>query len=207
MAFIESPRMPEQLSFGAVGGPKFSTTVVVVGSGNEKRNAEWAMPLFHYDVSQSIKTQSDFALVDAHFMAVGGRRDGFRFKDYRDHTVAAGQGVVLGLSTTSFQLQKKYVFGSATALRNIKKPIAAGFVLKDGATTLTPTTHYTLDATTGIVTTTSARTAANLSWTGEFDVPVRFDVDELKAQIVNRVPGGDYIIEWASIPLVELRNP
>ncbi len=207
MAFLESPRMPDKIAFGAVGGPKFSTTVVMVTSGAEKRNREWSMPLYRYDVSQAIKTEADFAAIDAHFMVVGGRELGFRFRDRRDYRVATGQGVVAGLTSTTFQLQKKYTFGSVSALRTIKKPVPGGFVLKNSGTTLALTTDYTLDNTTGIVTTTSPRTAANLTWTGEFDVPVRFDVDELKGQIINRKGTGEYFIQWSSIPLVELREP
>lgn len=206
MAFLESPRMPKEISFGAIGGPGFRTTVVTIGSGVEKRNAEWSKTRYSYDVSQAIKTESDFALVRNHFYAVGGKRDGFRFKDYADFQVATGEGVVLGITTTTFQLQKKYVFGSVTSLRDIKKPIASGFVLHNSGTPLTITTDYTLDATTGRITTTIPRTASNLTWTGEFDVPVRFDVDELKGQIVNRKPNGEYLMAWDSIPLVEVRE-
>lgn len=207
MSFLESPAMPDKIAFGAVGGPRFSTTVVTITSGLEKRNREWSLPLYRYDVSQAIKNQTDFLEVEAHFMAVGGREMGFRFKDHRDFQAKTGEGVVAGLTSTTFQLQKKYTFGSVNSLRPIKKPKASAFVLKDGMTTLTLTTDYTLDTTTGIVTTTSPRTAGNLTWTGQFDVPVRYDTDELKAQIVNRIPNGEYLLEWASIPLVEIRNP
>jgi uncharacterized protein (TIGR02217 family) len=206
MAFLESPRMPEKISFGAVGGPGFRTSVVTVSSGFEKRNAEWSKVRHSYDVSQAVKTQSDFEEVRNHFLAVGGKRDGFRFKDFADFTVSTGEGVVLGLTSTTFQLQKKYTFGSVNTLRDIKKPIASGFVLLNSGTPLTLTTDYTLDATTGIFTTTTPKTAANLTWTGEFDVPVRFDVDELKGQIINRKPNGEYLLAWDSIILVEVRE-
>ncbi len=205
MAFLESPRMPEKISFGAVGGPGFRTNVVTVGSGFEKRNAEWTKVRYSYDVSQAIKTESDFALVRNHFLAVGGKRDGFRFKDHADFQVATGEGVFLGITSTTFQLQKKYTFGTVNSLRDIKKPIASGFVLRNSGTPLTLTTDYTLDATTGRITTTIPRTAANLTWTGQFDVPVRFDNDELKGQIVNRKPNGEYLIAWDSIVLIEER--
>ena len=41
-----------------------------------------------------------------------------------------------------------------------------------------------------------------LTWTGEFDIPVRFDVDWLQ---IGLDPGG--LINWSAVNLIELRNP
>lgn len=204
MAFKESPVFPERIAYGAQGGPAFSTDVVTVSAGNERRNQNWSESRQEYDVSQGVKTHADFRLIDAFFRAVGGRRDGFRFKDWTDYQASISEGVVDGITTTTFQLVKKYVSGGDTVRREIRKPRATQFILKDGATTLTLTTHYTLDTTTGIVTTTSPRTAANLTWSGLFDVPVRFDVDKLVGQVVNRNQAEGYLIAWEAIPLVEV---
>ncbi len=197
MAFKEAPRFPDRIAFGAVGGPAFNTSIVTVSSGVESRNQNWAESRQEYDVSSGVKTQADFKAIDAFF----------RFKDWLDFRVAIDEGIVDGLTTTTFQLQKQYESGSDESPRVIKKPIAAGFVLKDSGTTLTLVTHYTLDATTGIVTTTAPRTAADLTWSGEFDVPVRFDVDKLQGQILSKNPSDGFLVSWDSIPLVELKNP
>lgn len=199
--------MPECISFGLVSGPGFKTTVVVSGGGQEKRNIEWSLPLGRWDLSQAIKDEADFAIVEAHFLNAYGRGLGFRMKNWRDYTVTAGRGVVTGISSTVFQLEKTYTFGSAVFRLPIKKPIAAGFVLKNSGSTLATPADYTLDTTTGRVTTTVPRTASNLTWAGEFDTPVRFDTDELKAQAIDRTDGDKLLIQWASIPLVELRDP
>ncbi len=204
--FIESPRMPECISFGLVSGPAFKTTAVVVGSGHEKRNVEWSLPLGRWDLSQAIKDEEDFELVEAHFMNAMGRAYGFRMKDWRDYRVVAGRGVVTGITTTLFQLQKTYPFGANIFKVPVRKPIAEGFVLKNSGVTLNTPADYTLDTTTGRVTTTIPRTAANLTWVGEFDKPVRFDTDELKAQSIDRTDGDKLLIQWASIPVLELRE-
>lgn len=208
MAFYESPRFPERIAFGAVGGPRFNTTVAAVIGGSEQRNAQWSYPLYAWDVSQGVKNQQDFEALRAFFLTMRGRLHGFRFKDWTDNSAAhtgAEKGVVSGLTSTTFQLVKRYTSGSQTQDRKIVKPIAAGFELKDTGSTLTLTTDYTLNASTGVVTTTAPRTAANLTWAGEFDVPMRFDVDELKARVESMNPSAGFLHVWEAIPIVELR--
>jgi len=205
MAFKESPRFPERIAFGVTGGPAFSTSIVTVTSGEESRNQNWADSRQEYDVSTGVKTEADFRVIGAFFRAVKGRKDGFRFKDFADFQATITEGVVEGITGTTFQLQKKYVSGSDVTLRDIKKPIA-GIVLKNSGTTLNTPSDYTLNTATGIVTTTVSRTAANLTWSGEFDVPVRFDVDKLVGQIVSKNQHDGLLISWDSIPLIEIRG-
>jgi uncharacterized protein (TIGR02217 family) len=44
-----------------------------------------------------------------------------------------------------------------------------------------------------------------LAWAGEFDVPCRFDVDQLDRNMITRQVSGDYLVQAISIPLVEVR--
>ena len=73
----------------------------------------------------------------------------------------------------------------------------------DNASPVSPTVDYT----TGLVTFGSAPTSGHtLTWTGQFDTPCRFDIDDLKIELVDELPaGGDLLCRWASIPLIELR--
>jgi uncharacterized protein (TIGR02217 family) len=203
MAFLETPRFPDDIANGASGGPGFSTSIVVAASGRESRAGAWAYPRHAWDVSQGIRTQAQFDALLAFFMVAKGRLNGWRFKDWSDYAATHGNGRVAGLSGTTFQLVKRYTSGSSTLDRRIRKPIASGFQLKDGSTTLVLTTDYTLNATTGVVTTTTTRTAANLSWAGEFDVPMRFDTDRLERRLLARHPTQGLLHEWGSIPIVE----
>ena len=41
MSFHEV-RFPTRVSYGAIGGPRFSTTVQILNSGFEQRNINWA---------------------------------------------------------------------------------------------------------------------------------------------------------------------
>lgn len=205
MAFYESPRFPERIGYGARGGPALATDVVTVESGAEKRNARWSYPRHEWDVSHGVKTQADFDALRAHFLSVDGRLHGFRFKDFSDFAATVSTGFVTGLTSTTFQLVKRYISGAQSKTRRIRKPIATGFALYDTAVLLTLTTDYTLNTVTGIVTTTAPRTAANLTWAGEFDVPMRYDTDKLNGEIVSR-NGGGLLYRWDAIPLVEDPN-
>jgi uncharacterized protein (TIGR02217 family) len=203
MAFYESPRFPERISYGAQGGPEWRTDVVVTAGGREQRNAAWTYPRHRWDVSQGIKSQADFETLRAHFMSVRGRLHGWRFKDWADFSAVHTSGFVTGLTSTTFQLVKRYTSGAQTLNRKIVKPIASGFELKNSGSTLTLTTDYTLNTVTGIVTTTASRTAANLTWAGEFDVPMRYDTDRLEGRIIGRNASG-LLHEWSGIPILEL---
>jgi hypothetical protein len=43
------------------------------------------------------------------------------------------------------------------------------------------------------------------TWAGEFDVPVCFTSDQMEAQIASRHPSGEYLVNWPSIELEEIR--
>ena len=205
MAFYESPRFPERIAYGAVGGPAWQTTVVVTASGREVRNSAWTYPLHRWDVSQGINSASDFDTLRAFFLTVRGRLHGWRFKDWTDYSATHTTGLVSGITSKTFQLVKRYTSGSQTLDRKISKPIASGFVLKDSGTPLVLTTDYTISTVTGIVTTVIDRTAANLTWAGEFDVPMRFDTDHLQARVEGRSVAKGLLHAWDSIPIVEVR--
>lgn len=198
MAFFESPRFPERISLEARGGPGFATDVVTVESGREKRNARWAYPRHQWDVSHAVRTEAQYKPLHDHFMSAKGRANGFRFKDFTDYRVLITEGIAIALTSTTFQLAKKYTSGAQVQSRLIRKPIATGFaILVSG---VPPT--YTLDATTGIVTIAAAPAASAITWSGEFDVPVRYDTDQLDGQIVGRNADG-LLYTWQSIPLIE----
>lgn len=202
MAFYESPVFPESIAMGAQGGPEWSTSVVASVGGAEDRNSNWPYPRHRWDVGHGINAQTEYEDVRAHFLVMRGRLHGFRFKDWSDYQATQAQGVVQGLTSTTFQLLKRYTRGALTMDRRIRKPRSTGFVLRDGATTLATPADYTLDTTTGVVTTTTSRTAADLSWSGQFDVPMRYDTDRWDAAIVGRTASKGLLYQ-VSLPIVE----
>lgn len=196
MSFIETPRFPENVSFGMTGGPGFSTNVVVVQSGAEQRNQDWAQGRAKYDASHAARLPAEYNPLKAFFRAMKGRTHGFRFKDWSDYSATVAEGVLIETATPDYwQLYKTYTAGSLSDIRIIQKPISSTVSISGGGT-------YVLDPVTGLVHHTAG--AEPTVWSGEFDVPCRFDTDEMRGEIINK-SGGDFIMGWNSIPLVEIR--
>lgn len=306
MAFIETPRFDERLSFGFTSSEEWRTEVVITASGYEQRNAHWAQARRTYDAQASVVKRSDFASVKAWYHITQGRLNGFRLKDWSDYTVSITEGVLgsvadgeavgtagAGYGNPLTQLFKRYAQGATYYDRLIAKPVSPLIVYRNGSpvTVGIAAGNIAIDYTTGGVTfvadasafasglalgaTTQVALIGNvggltagqrlylsgftgadadllngqshlvnsvtgsgpytftlatstlgatitlgvglgarypqasetLTWSGEFDVPVRFDTDKLSAVIVNRKGTGDneHVIESGSIPLVELR--
>lgn len=201
MAFYESPRFPDRIAYGAMGGPEFMTTVVASGSGREARNAAWAYPKHRWDVSQGINSQADFETLRAFFMSMRGRFHGWRFKDWADYTATHANGVVTGITSTTFQLVKRYTSGAQSLDRIITKPVTGTLEIKVSGVV----TAHTVNTTTGVVTIGTAPAVGTVTWSGEFDVPMRFDTDRLQGRIESRNQTAGLLHMWDSIPIVEVR--
>lgn len=202
MAFYESPRFPERIAYGALGGPAFSTAIATSVSGREVRNIEWSYPLHHWDVSQGLRSQADYETLRAFFMAVRGRAHGWRFKDWADFSCLQAAGVVSGLTATTFQMAKRYTSGAQYLDRVISKPVAGTVTVYVSGV---PEGTASVDTATGIITIAGAPAPATVAWAGEFDVPMRFDTDRLEGRIVARNASG-LLHEWAAIPIRETRD-
>lgn len=189
MPFIEV-QFPTDISRGAVGGVGFNTDVVVFNSGYEQRNSTWQDGKGTWDVAHGAKTQAQLDVLVAFFRVMKGRANGFRFKDWSDYKVDAGEGIFRAIDATHFQMVRRYSTAGNNHDRDIKKPVS-------GTISVTGGTGATVDYTTGIVTVTAGTPT---SWTGQFDVPARFDIDQMKVSILNY-----NVFAWGQIPVVEIR--
>ena len=211
MAFHEV-QFPPTISYGAVGGPGFHTTVLTLASGFEKRNIDWSRARAQYDVAHGVKTQAELNLLLKFFVARRGKAYGFRFKDWSDFRVPYWETTpgdkdalqVIGLTdsgtTSQLQVFKTYSDIAAEYDRPLYKLVTGTFSLYSNGTV---TTDYTVDLDTGIVTlgaTLKATTGHVIACSSEFDVPVRFDTDDMKVTIADFDN-----FSWGQIPLVELR--
>jgi len=204
MAFFEE-RMNPSLSFGARGGPVFSTSKSYTTSGQRQVNRNWSAPLHRYDVAHAIKSQDDFEEVMNFFYVVSGSFDGFRFKDWADF-LDAGRGLLQLVSGSEYQMFKTYTKGSRTFNREIKKPVQSTVkIFRIRGSDITDITALSsISFTTGRVTVTGHQAGDAYRWTGEFDVPVAFMSDEFMPAIVDK--GGEgFLIDSGSIMLEEVR--
>ncbi len=220
MAFIETPRFPVDVSLGSSGGPVFNTDIIEYGAGTEFRNEVWSYPKYRYNAGYNIKNRANAINIYEFFLASGGRANGFRVKDLwdfsskanqhgtparTDQTIGTGDG-----STTTFQLIKTYAKGSSTRIRPIKKPVVGSVLVEKDGALQTITTDYTIDHTTGIITFVAAPANGHVIKAGfYFDVPVRFDTDDLsQLQFVlayGGTPDND-LLSYGDVPLLEIRD-
>ena len=206
---FQEVRFPDNISRGARGGPERRTQVVELASGDEERNASWANSRRRYDVAYGIRRADDLAAVVAFFEARNGRLYGFRFKDWADYKSSLPSQAVaptdqqIGIGTgalKTFLLSKRYTSGAQTWIRSIAKPVTGTVRVALGM--VEQLSGWTVDATTGVVTFTTAPGSGVIIRAGfEFDVPVRFDTDTLDVTLDIERLGS-----ITSIPLLEIRR-
>lgn len=192
MAFHEV-QFPTGISKGSSGGPMRMTDVVTLRSGYEQRNTIWADSRRRYDAGLGLQNLKDLYLVLEFFEARRGRLHGFRWKDWADYksldpiTATSATDVTLGTgdaSTTTFQLRKVYTDAGGSYTRTIKKPVSGTVKVAVNSAVQTEGVDFTVDTTTGIITFTTAPGSGLAVTAGfEFDVPVRFDMDEISVNV------------------------
>lgn len=204
-------RLPDTIEKGAVGGASFNTTVITLSSGAEKRNINWSAPLARWDISYGIADKVHHDEFLNLFYLVQGKAIGFRFKDWTDYEIGRDvetyaetpQSIGVGTGAkTKFQIYKQYAIGANIYNRAITRPISSTFKVYLNTTLQTITTHYTINSSTGVITfVTAPGVGINVRVVGEFDIPVRFDSDQLQltATLANQ-------FSVNVIPIVELKE-
>ena len=207
MAFDEI-ELPLRVGFGSKGGPNFSTEIIAIDSGYERRNQNWAQARRVYDARSGVRSAADAAALLNFFHARAGRARGFRLKDWSDYSSAADNlsspvfsDQIIGTgdgATLVFQLSKNYSSGGVTHNRVIAKPQAGSVMVGGGGAQRL--SGWSVDTTTGLVTFASAPTSGQVITAGFlFDVSVRFDTDYLSLSAEN------YVAYQADVPIVEIR--
>ena len=208
MAFDDAV-FPVAIARGSSGGPERRTDVVTTASGHEERNSRWAHSRRRYDVGVGIKTLADIHAVVDFFEARRGRLHAFRFRDHRDckscapHATPAATDQVIGTGTgtlTTFQLAKHYGTATRDYARSIVAPVANTVLV---AVNGVATTAFAVNTATGVITFNVGNippAAAVVTAGFVFDVPVRFDTDQITINLSHFEAG-----EIPEIPLIEVR--
>lgn len=199
MSFDEV-RLPEDIERGARGGPSFNTTVAAIDSGFEKRNINWTRERNNWNLGYGIQDKAGYTRITNFFRLRRGRAYGFRFKDWSDFEIMAGNIGTGNNSDTEFQIRKQYTDALRTYNRPIQKIVAGSYTVFVNSVEQTEVTNYSIDLNTGVVTFTSAPgNGLPITITCEFDIPVRFDTDEMDLDI-QLIEAG----QVPNIPIVEL---
>lgn len=194
MSYINK-RLSDCVAYGFTGGPEWSTNIVLLDNGGELRNAQWKFPRHRYSAEyMNIPVAARDELLAA-FHAAKGRLLAFRFKDWNDYT-AEDQQLSVNVGTSDpVQLVKRYYLGGTFAERKVSAIVSATVVDGSG----NPVAG-TLDAINGTFTPSADWVAGVYSWSGEFDVWVRFDSD------FNAFVIGSWQAHTANIELVEVKQ-
>lgn len=201
---------PLDVSLRGGGGLQRLTEIVTLASGREHRNSRWADSRRRYDAGFGIRGLDALHAVLAFFEERRGRLTGFRYRDrvdFRsgppgraigplDQRLGTGDG-----ATAAFPLAKTYGAGFAPYRRLIAKPVA-GSVRVAVAGQEVGGEAFACDPTTGLVTFAGgAVPAAGAAVTAgfSFDVPVRFDTDDLTIDLAAFTAG-----EIPKVPLIEI---
>jgi uncharacterized protein (TIGR02217 family) len=193
-------QFPPDISYGASGGPGYSTTVVTTVSGHERRNANWAAARGKWNVAHGLKKREQVAALIAFFRARKGRAYGFRFKDWTDYQAFAQPIGIGDGATRTFQLAKLYASGGEIETRLIAKPVSGTVkIYRDG---VAAASGWTVNTATGLVTfTTAPALGVQVTADFEFDAPVRFDSDQMDLTIETYQLGS-----WGQIQVAEIRT-
>lgn len=204
MSGFHDVRFPLSIGLDARGGPERRTEIVTLNSGREERNAVWRDSRRRWDAAPGVRSQADLARLIAFFEARQGRLHAFRFTDPFDHGSALSGAApgpldqVIGTgdgATSRFQLTKTYADAASQWRRLITHPQAQSVrAATDGLET-----GFDLESDGWIVFDTPPADGALITAGFRFDVPTRFDADQIEASLES----GAALI--ASVPLLEVR--
>ena len=202
-------RFPLDVSLGSRGGPVRRTDIVTLASGREHRNSRWSGSRRRYDAGLGIRTLDALHSVIAFFEERRGRLYGFRFRDRTDwrsgppsreptpldQRIGTGDG-----PSRSFPLVKAYGSSFAPYSRAIVKPVGGTVRVAVNGIEQAVGAQVNCDPATGLVTFVAAPPGGAIITAGfAFDVPVRFDTDELDIDLSTFDAGG-----IPQIPLIEI---
>ena len=203
-------RFPASLSFGSVGGPERRTEVVALANGFEERNTPWSHSRRRYDAGLGMRSLDDVETLIAFFEARMGQMHGFRWKDWSDfksgrastettfddQTIGKGDGV-----QAVFPILKTYQSGAFSYARPIAKPVAGTVRVGLGRDEMQEGVDFEVDDTTGLITFQHPPEVGEEITAGfEFDVPVRFDTDQIQTSVASFQAG-----TVPNVPIVEVR--
>ncbi len=186
---------PLGLSTGSTGGPTFRTSVTAAASGYEQRNAAWPNGRLKWTLSKDLVKPATRDILVQFFRARKGRLRAFRFRDPFDNQ-AFGQ-VLNYTGGLSFQLIKVYGDAASAETRIIKKPVAGTVTLTRDGAAFTAAGNWSIDTSTGIGTFASDQAGHTIAASFTFDVPARFDVDEMSLSLENNY------VSWGNVAILE----
>ena len=188
MSFHEV-RFSDAWAFGAIGGPERKSEIVELANGFELINHPWSRSKRRYFISFGSKAVHEIAELVSFFEARAGNKYGFRFKDWGDYKSCSvsskisetDQLIEIGNGISSdFYLIKRYGDTERQVSRFIQKPRPLTVLIALNGELQTENVHYQIDCSLGkVVFATPPESGVEITAGFEFDIPVRFNTDQM----------------------------
>lgn len=214
MAFIDA-RLPDRIEMNARGGPAYSTTVLKMQSGREKRNINWPVSLGTWDVAYGARKLSDIREIVDCFDVMYGMGHTFRFRDWMNYKLLRQTiGTTDGTDAT-WQLYRRRSFGGQNRDQPIYLPVSGTvrcWVDNVERTMGSGSSEFQVSLTTGVITlgaTLAALSAKTIEAACQFDRHVRFNTDNLRwaielMEIAGDEEEDDGVAGIPEVPIVEV---
>lgn len=196
LATFEEEELDRLYTEVAVGGPIFQTGVVGNGKAVQQRTIDRYDAIRSFEIQFGGMNQAERLRLEEFFVTKWGRAIGFRFyppndRVFQNDVIGVGDG-----TNTTFYLRRNYRSRSRYYSRRIVKPVKNTIVITVNGSVATPTVDWDQ----GVVTLTPAPAAGAIvrCASGEYDIPVYFDVDEFN--VTDYGPFAD----WNSIKVTEI---
>lgn len=196
--FIEE-RLLDSVSYGTVYGEAFSTDLKIMRNKTESRNMQWSESRGTYTLVFNALLEEDRAKVMKVFRTCRGMGIGFRLKNWVDYKAKNETLGVMTDNTQSFQLKITSFAGGYTTIKTIRKPVVGRVKVYAEGEEVSAVVDYTK----GVITVT-ADIGSTISWSGEYDIPVRFDNDDIQWSVDAKT--GDTFIMGTDVDLVEING-
>lgn len=200
------------LTLAALGAaPGWAVDVIELGGGSEQRIGLQGDARRRYNAATAITKVTDFDAIVQHFNGRRGMLFSYPLKDltlFKRTLEPFGTGGGIG-STNQLVLNEGDAANAYN--REVYLPKSGTIHIFAGVTEKIENTDWTLaydGATGGTVTWLTSVSGQSLSWTGEFYIPVRYDIESLpEADVFAMLSQTQYLRRPANIPLIEVRFP
>jgi uncharacterized protein (TIGR02217 family) len=179
-------RFPTGIRYGAMLSVNYSTAIARAVGGKSYRNKQWQYPLRKFTVDHALRDATLRAAMVKFFHNINGAGDSFRLKDHSDYAVgltnSAATGVFTSLGNGQYRMFARYTSSSYSKDIPIYLPTQGTLNVYRSSTLLTESAVWSTDYTqpSGIITMLGSPTpAAPTSWTGEYDIEVALEDDEM----------------------------
>jgi len=203
MSFHDT-RLPERFSKGSLFGTGFKTKLVQLRAGVGRATQFWPNGRRRFQLERGVDSLDSLIELYEFYLARQGAANTFRVKDWLDHAtnstgvtfrdsdpeVSETDELLVQITSTTYQMVKRYTSGPTTQVRNLTHLVAGTVKISEDDSEIL--SGFGVDLLTGVVTFNSAPSGV-IKGGCEYDVHCRFgeDADEFFAAAIDAIDTGN----------------